>query len=143
MLEGTNKLSPIICGHPLRHTKAHESVAVNGASHSFHAFVRDGSEFRGVGEVVHYQAYAGMYGSFYGEGGFGTPSPSFHRLRFDLTQRERHSQVNGDVAKGTAHTRSTSFCNLLQLQALGLAGMALVDVGSDVGFDARPLVVLV
>ena len=142
MPEGTSTLSPIVCGHSFRHTIAHEPVVVDGTSHSVNTFVRDGSEFRGFGEVVHDQAYEGLSGAFCGEGGFGVPSPSFHRFCFDLTQRERFSRVNVKVAKATAHMRGTNFCNLLKLLALDLAGMALLDIGSNISFDARPMVVL-
>ena len=127
MPEGTSKLSPIICGHPFKHTIAHEPVVVDNTSHSDSTFVRDGSEFRGFGDVVHHQAYEGLSGALCGEGGFGAPGPSFHRFRFDLTQRERPSQVNVNVSKGTARTSGTNFCNLLHFQALDISPFAHFD----------------
>ena len=71
MAEGTSTLSPIVCGHPLRHTIAHEAVVVDSTGYHVSTFVRDGSEFHGFGEVVHHQAYERLSGAFRGEDGFG------------------------------------------------------------------------
>lgn len=55
MPEGTNELSPIFCGHPCRHTIAHEPVVMNSTRHSVSTAVKDGIKSLGFGEVVHHK----------------------------------------------------------------------------------------
>ena len=118
MREGTSELIPTVRGHSLGDTIEHEPVVVNIMSQIVRTFIRHGSEFCGFGQVCHHQAYDHLCCASYGEGGLGAPSPSVHRLGFDMTQRERPSQADVNRAKGTAHTWGTSFRNVLQLEAL-------------------------
>jgi len=139
--EGTSELSPIVCGHPFRHTRAHETLVEDSMGYSLRSFVRDGSEFRGFGDVFHHQAYECQSGAFYGELGLGAPSPYFHRLLFDLTQRKRPSQVNVSMlaccatASRSNHPQRRACCGTPRPQALAAARTSARVLHGQDGMD--------